>query len=181
MTKRAIQPIESDTVCLRLLEEADLEMTLRWRNQDEVRRWFYTSNVLTFEQHCNWVMNSYMPCDNDFIFVIESKPIGKPVGQISLYDIDFEKRRGEYGRVMIGERDASGKGVAREATRLILQFAFDTLGLDEVYLSVFADNERAINLYKACGFSVDGQEDGSLKMSIERADCPWMNTYKRVG
>lgn len=168
MTKRAVQPIESDTVCLRLLEEADLEMTLGWRNQDEIRRWFYTSSVLTFEQHRNWVLNSYMPRDNDFIFVIESKAIGKLVGQISLYDIDFEKRRGEYGRVMIGERAASGKGIAREATRLILQFAFETLDLDEVYLSVFAHNERAINLYKACGFIVDGQEEGSLIMSIKK-------------
>ncbi len=168
MTKRVVQPIESDTVCLRLLEEADLEMTLGWRNQDEVRRWFYTSSVLTFEQHRNWVLNSYMPRDNDFIFVIEAKSIGRPVGQISLYDIDFEKRRGEYGRVMIGEPSASGKGIAREATHLILQFAFETLSLDEVYLSVFANNERAINLYKACGFLVDGEEDGSLKMSIRK-------------
>lgn len=169
MTKRAVQPIESETVRLRLLEEADLEMTLGWRNQDEIRRWFYTSGVLTFEQHHNWVLNSYMPRDNDFIFVIESKSLGMPVGQISLYDIDFAKRRGEYGRVMIGDPAASGKGIAREATRLILRFAFETLGLDEVYLSVFANNERAIHLYKACGFLVDGQEDGSLKMSINRA------------
>lgn len=168
MTKRIVQPIESNTVRLRLLEEADLEMTLGWRNQDEVRKWFYTSSVLTFEQHRNWVMNSYMPRDNDFIFVIESKIHGWPVGQISIYDIDFEKRRGEYGRVMIGEAAASGKGLAREATRLILEFAFEVLGLDEVYLSVFASNERAIALYKACGFSVDGEEDGSLKMSIQK-------------
>jgi diamine N-acetyltransferase len=168
MTKRPVQPIESEAVRLRLLEEADLEMTLGWRNQDEIRRWFYTSSVLTFEQHRNWVMNSYMPRDNDFIFVIESKSLGMPVGQISLYDIDFERRRGEYGRVMIGEPAAGGKGLAREATRLILRFAFETLGLDEVYLSVFAHNQRAIRLYQACGFSVDGEEDGSLKMSIRK-------------
>ncbi len=168
MTKPVVQPIESGTVRLRLLEEADLEMTLGWRNQDEVRKWFYTSHVLTLEQHRNWVMNSYMPRDNDFIFVIESKMDGIPVGQISLYDIDFGKRRGEYGRLMIGNPAGSRKGFAREATRLILGFAFETLGLDEVYLSVIANNERAIALYKACGFSVDGEEDGSLKMSIRR-------------
>ncbi len=168
MTKPVVQPIESGTVRLRLLEEADLEMTLGWRNQDEVRKWFYTSHVLTLEQHRNWVMNSYIPRDNDFIFVIESKADGILVGQISLYDIDFGKRRGEYGRLMIGNPAGSRKGFAREATRLILGFAFETLGLDEVYLSVIANNERAIALYKACGFSVDGEEDGSLKMSIRR-------------
>ncbi|MBI5295382.1 MAG: GNAT family N-acetyltransferase [Chloroflexi bacterium] len=168
MTKPVVQPVESGTVRLRLLEEADLEMTLGWRNQDEVRKWFYTSNVLTLEQHRNWVLNSYLPRDNDFIFVIESKMDGVPVGQISLYDIDFGKRRGEYGRLMIGNPLGSRKGFAREATRLILQFAFETLGLDEVYLSVIANNERAIALYKACGFSVDGEEDGSLKMSIRK-------------
>lgn len=168
MTKPVVQPVESGTVRLRLLEEADLEMTLGWRNQDEVRKWFYTSNVLTLEQHRNWVLNSYLPRDNDFIFVIESQADGVPIGQISLYDIDFGKRRGEYGRLMIGNPLGSRKGFAREATRLILQFAFETLGLDEVYLSVIANNERAIALYKACGFSVDGEEDGSLKMSIRK-------------
>jgi diamine N-acetyltransferase len=168
MTKPAVQPIESESVRLRLLEESDLEMTLGWRNRDDIRKWFFTSTVLTFDQHRNWVMSSYMPRDNDFIFVIESKVDGVPVGQISLYDIDFEKRRGEYGRLMIGNPTASRKGLAREATRLILQFAFETMNLEEVYLSVILDNERAINLYKTCGFSIDGQDDGSLKMSIKK-------------
>lgn len=168
MTKPVIQPFENEVIRLRLLEEADLRMTLGWRNQDEVRKWFYTSNVLTFEQHQDWVMNSYMPRNNDFIFIIESKMDGIPIGQISLYNIDFGKRRGEYGRLMIGNPAGSRKGFAREATRLILQFAFETLELDEVYLSVIATNERAIALYKACGFLIDGEQDGSLKMSIKK-------------
>ena len=168
MTKPSVQPIESELVRLRLLEEADLEMTLAWRNQDHIRKWFLTSSMLAFDQHRNWFLN-YQTRDNDFIFVIESKAHGSvPVGQISLYDIDFEDRMGEYGRLMIGSPLAARQGIARESTRLILQFAFEMLKLEEIYLSVLVNNERAINLYKTCGFSADGQDGKTLKMSIRK-------------
>lgn len=168
MTKPYVKPIEDDTIRLRLLEEADLEMTLEWRNQDDIRRWFFTSSVLAFDQHRNWFLN-YQTRDNDFIFIIESKTLaGVPVGQISLYDIDFENRRGEYGRLMIGNPIAIRQGFAKKATRLILQFAFETVKLDEVYLSVLLNNEPAINLYTACGFLVNGQDEKTLMLSIKK-------------
>jgi RimJ/RimL family protein N-acetyltransferase len=38
---------------------------------------------------------------------------------------------------VIGEKDAWGHGYGTEATRLVMDEAFDTLGLDEVRLEVF--------------------------------------------
>lgn len=166
MSKPVVGPIESGSIRLRLLEESDLEMTLGWRNRDDIRKWFFTDKVLTFEQHHNWFLEKYLPRADDVIFVIESKIYDMPVGQISLYNIDLENLRGEYGRLMIGEPVARHKGFARAATHLILQFAFETIGLDEVYLSVIHDNQHAINLYRSCDFLFDWQDGEMVRMSI---------------
>ena len=57
-------------VGLRLLEERDLPRTLAWRNQDHIRRWFFSGERLTAEQHARWFAR-YRQRDDDFVFIIE--------------------------------------------------------------------------------------------------------------
>ena len=83
--KRQIEPFGDGTVTLRLIEERDLKTILDWRNRDEARVWFKTSDKLTFESHKNWY-DRYVNKDDDFFFLIEAG--GKPVGQCGIYDVD---------------------------------------------------------------------------------------------
>lgn len=168
MTKRAVEPIQKGPVRLRLLAEADLPKTLAWRNRDEIRRWFIYSDPLTPDQHQGWY-ERYRSRDDDFVFIIEEvEELGKPVGQVSLYDVNWAAKKAEFGRLMIGEEDARGKGLAKKATVLILEFGFRTLGLDEIYLEVFEDNTSAYQLYRSLGFQTVGQHDRLVKMSLPR-------------
>ena len=48
------------------------------------------------------------------------------------------------------------KGIATKATMLILEYAFLDLGLNKVYLTVDADNERACGLYERVGMTCEG-------------------------
>ena len=66
---------------------------------------------------------------------------------------------------MIGEADAAGRGLAREATDAVVALAFDQLGLQEVYLEVIPGNVRAIKVYEACGFEVTGSTEKAVRMS----------------
>jgi RimJ/RimL family protein N-acetyltransferase len=105
--------------------------------------------------------------DNDFIFIIEDVKSGyKPVGQVSLYNIDWDAKRAEYGRLMIGDQDSTGRGFARLATEVLLDLAFKKLGLEEVYLEVFANNDRAIRIYEAAGFSIMEGNGNTIRMHI---------------
>lgn len=166
MTKRWIPPVENGTVTLRLLEEPDLPLTLSWRNQDNIRRWFLTNEVILFEKHLAW-FNRYQSLDTDFVFVILAKEFGfKPVGQISLYAIDWQSQVGEYGRLMIGESEARGKGLARSASLLLLHIGFDVLGLKEIVLEVKQDNLPAVAVYRSIGFEETMTENGLIKMKI---------------
>jgi [ribosomal protein S5]-alanine N-acetyltransferase len=49
-----------------------------------------------------------------------------------------------------------GRGLGRQISRLILDWAFSDLGLHRVELEVLATNNRAIRCYLACGFRNEG-------------------------
>jgi RimJ/RimL family protein N-acetyltransferase len=90
---------------------------------------------------------------------------GQSVGTIGLSRIDLVNRRAEYG-VLIGEPGARGKGLAAEASRLLLAYAFETLGLRRVYLHVLARNADALRLYRRVGF----QPEGVLRQHVRKGD-----------
>jgi RimJ/RimL family protein N-acetyltransferase len=49
-----------------------------------------------------------------------------------------------------------GRGLGREVTRLVVDWAFDVLEVHRIQLEVFAGNQRAINCYRSCGFRREG-------------------------
>ncbi|MFZ3080563.1 MAG: GNAT family N-acetyltransferase [Bellilinea sp.] len=167
VTRQAIPPVCSNRICLRLLEEKDLPLTLDWRNQDSIRKWFFHSDLVTKSQHLAWYQQ-YLQRDDDYIFIIEMLEQNRriPVGQIALYHIDWQNRSAEYGRLMIGEPAAQGQGFAREATKIVLEIGFQTLGLGLIYLEVFENNFAARAVYTTCGFEVQANHNGIVRMQI---------------
>lgn len=88
---------------------------------------------------------------------------GRLLGEVRLDSLDRHDRR---ARLAIGLYDAEqlGKGLGREAIRLVLSHAFEALGLNRVDLRVIAYNERAIRCYRACGFFEEGRERESARV-----------------
>jgi RimJ/RimL family protein N-acetyltransferase len=72
--------------------------------------------------------------------------------------------------LVIGEPDAWGRGYGTEATRLTLAYAFDVLGLYNVYLVVYANNARGIRAYERAGFKRIGVRRGAHKLGRRRYD-----------
>lgn len=60
-------------------------------------------------------------------------------------------------RIVIGEKDLWGQGYGTEATRLVAEEAFESMGLSEIRLEVFNHNARAISAYTKVGFDVTGE------------------------
>lgn len=166
MPKLTVAPMAGPRVCLRPLAADDLPLTLAWRNRDDIRRWFVHSDQITWEQHHAWFQR-YEQRDNDFLFVIEETArLGQPIGQVSLYQIDWTRRIAEYGRILIGEPAAQGGGYAGEATAVLLAFAFEQWQMREITLEVYGDNERALHVYHHCGFESLEMKDGLLRMRV---------------
>jgi diamine N-acetyltransferase len=167
--KRWIAPIVTGRIRLRLLEEADLPTTLAWRNQAHVRRWFLMSDVIAPEQHRTW-FDQYRSRDDDFVFIIEeTDTLNRPVGQASLYRVDWVAQRAEFGRLLIGDDEARGLGLAKAATSRLVDEALNGWGLREVYLECLATNTTALALYAACGFRRTGRT-GNVTMMAKRIE-----------
>ena len=83
------------------------------------------------------------------------------VGTCAFSQLDGDNGSALY-HITIGETDAWGQGYGTEATQLMLDHAFGTLGLHRIALFVFEFNERAIRTYKRCGFVVEGRSRESI-------------------
>ena len=163
--KRHVAPFGNGVVRLRLLEEKDLETTLSWRNRDEARVWFKTSSLISLEQHRAWYQ-SYRNKDDDFLFIIEAE--NKPVGQASVYGIDWNFLCAEVGRFLVAP-GAGGKGYISQACGQLVQFCAETLGITYLFLEVLENNERAIRIYQRHGFIEEQRYAGLIRMSQRMA------------
>ncbi|MGL4238868.1 GNAT family N-acetyltransferase [Tabrizicola sp.] len=91
------------------------------------------------------------------------------VGGVSLNNINETDRRARLAIGLFNERHL-GRGIGREAIKLVLQHAFGPLGLHRVDLRVLAYNLRAIRCYEACGFVREGIERESARVGDEWHD-----------
>lgn len=139
-------------------------MTRNWRNQDQIRKWFLHSDIIMPEQHQEW-FEKYLGRDDDFLFIIEEiSEFPKPVGQISLYHIDWQERKAEFGRLLVGEPTARHKGIAKKATAILLDFAFQEWGIREIHLEVLRQNEPAMAIYDQLGFLRIAETNDRIEM-----------------
>ena len=158
--KRLVQPFGNGVVQLRPVAEGDLEMTLAWRNRDDARVWFKTSQIISLEQHRAW-FHRYRERDDDFLFIVEAN--GRPAGQAAVYAIDWPKGTGEVGRFLAAP-DARGQGYIGMACGELLEFCASVLHLKSVFLEVKENNHRAIEIYRRNGFREEAREEGIVRM-----------------
>ncbi len=168
MPKRPVSPLLGRSVRLRLLEHADLPMTLRWRNDEAIRQWFFNSDLISGTLHQQW-FDGYRERDDDFVFVIEDTAMANhPVGQASVYRVDWDRKSAEFGRLMIGDPAARGRGLARDAVNVLTEFSFDGLGLTDLSLQLKEANTVAAAVYESCGYYVVDRSDGIVTMALSR-------------
>lgn len=78
------------------------------------------------------------------------------IGTTGLYEINWIIKSAEI-RIRIGNKKFLGKGHGTEAIKLLIDFAFNDLGLHRLWLTVFDYNLAAIAVYKKCGFKIEGR------------------------
>src|SRR4249919_1610447 len=92
---------------------------------------------------------------------VHEKATDRLVGTCAFSQLDGDNGSALY-HITIGEADAWGRGMGTEATQLMVDHAFGTLGLHRIALYVFEFNERAIRAYKRAGFVVEGRSRESI-------------------
>jgi RimJ/RimL family protein N-acetyltransferase len=89
------------------------------------------------------------------LFAIRKVDAPEIIGFTVLRNIQSVHRSAELG-IRIGTEDERGKGIGARAVALVLNYAWNSLNLQRVSLTVLAHNARAIASYRAAGFVVEG-------------------------
>ena len=153
--------IHGKRVVLRPLAEGDLEKALRgWT--PELRHMYGGSLTSPRRPTVEDKRRRYQELRSDprnHCFAIEAEAgyIGFTVLQVT----DEQNRKARY-RIAIENVEYWGRGYGPEVARLMLRYAFETLGLHRVELRVAAYNTRAIRCYEKSGFHREGVERQSF-------------------
>jgi RimJ/RimL family protein N-acetyltransferase len=89
------------------------------------------------------------------LFIIRALQPERAVGFVLFKNLNPVFRAAELG-VRIGDETDRDKGHGSAALRLALDYAWNTLNLKRVWLTVLASNTRAIASYRRAGFEQEG-------------------------
>jgi RimJ/RimL family protein N-acetyltransferase len=177
MEAAAEQPILNvvgEKVALGPLRRDLLPVYLRWMNDFVVTRTLGVAlRPFTSEAEEAWFA-AVSTASNEANFTIYERATLRPIGNTGLRQVDHRERTADFG-ILIGERDCWGRGYGTEATRLVLDFGFHALGLHNVWLSVFSQNERAIRAYARAGFRVVGRRREAHRIGGRAYDIVYMD------
>lgn len=161
---------------LTALREEDLEPLFDWINDRELVLHSSPYSPVHEADHRAW-FDAIRSREDVVIFAIRKIPDGELIGTCQLLSIDPRHGTAEL-QIRIGERSAQGRGLGTEAVGLLLDHAFRDLDLHRVQLTVFEDNERAIQAYEKAGFRQEGRLREAAYIDGKRVDMILMGALR---
>lgn len=150
--------IRDDRVGLGPIDRSLLPLIHRWANEphtveldgDEFRPWA----AERFEAVWEPLLHGERPGWAGFTIWLLAEE--RPIGMLNLRDWLTPHRTAEFG-ITIGDPADRGRGYGTAATRLALRWAFDMLGVHNVWLETSSANPAAIRAYSKAGFREIGR------------------------
>jgi RimJ/RimL family protein N-acetyltransferase len=164
--------MQTDRVVLSAIEPHDVPTIVRWRNLPDVYRGFIEYAPLSTTQQAAFLESLARDATRRLwlINALEAPAPASaggsvPVGTVGIMHLDWRNRRCEFGPIFIGELEYRGRGIAKDAEILVLDYCFNHLGLHKVIAHVPESNADVIPFHEAAGF----RRDTLLREHIFRA------------
>lgn len=163
-------------VRLRKLQEKDAPFMTEWMHDSEISQYFQKDmERITLEdarKFCREAGGTQHIEDGTSVhYAIVEESADEYLGTISLKEIDLQNRSAEYA--VSTRKCAHGKGIAIQATGLILKEGFERLNLHRIYLNVLSENVRAVKFYEKVGFRFEGEFRDSVRVRGEWKSQRW--------
>jgi RimJ/RimL family protein N-acetyltransferase len=163
--------IQGERIRLRRDERTDIPEFVKWLNDPEVRRYLSFMMPISMANEELWFENMLRLLAAEQPFAIEIRKTSyekeaetwQMIGNCSFMDMDHTARSAEVG-LFIGDKSCWNKGYGTEVMRLLLQFGFETLNLNRIFLRVDEHNKGGIRAYHKAGFV----EEGRLRQAVYR-------------
>lgn len=152
----------------------DVQLYMEWLNNEEVFQYLLVgTSVISYEIE----KEALLRLSKEHVYGIIDKESHMLIGNVGLLNLNHIHKTSEVG-IFIGNTDYWGKGYGTEALRLIVDYGFRILGLENIMLNVFENNERAIRSYEKVGFKKIGIRRRSHYFNLERHNEIYMDIVK---
>lgn len=123
----------------------------QWRNDPEVAIYDQSGFLrpMSYEEVEAWCQILI----DGMTYIVEVD--GKPVGQCAFMNMDQRNRHAELA-IVIGDKNYWSQGIGSIVMVQLLEWGFEGLNLNRLYLHVFDFNKRAMGLYEKFGFTKEG-------------------------
>ena len=148
--------LKGDNIYLRALEPEDLEFIHAIENDESI---WEISNTQT--PYSKFLIKQYLEHAHKDIFEVKQLRLVisnyeyEALGMIDLFDFDFKHRRAGVG-VLVKEPNERFKGYGREALKLLIDYSFTHLDLNQLYCNISEENDASIKLFSNQGFKKIG-------------------------
>ncbi len=112
--------------------------------------------------HSQWELN------RDFSYAIINKSTEEPIGQVSLYNLNFLHNRAEIG-LWIGNQFWN-KGYGNDTLNTLVDYAFKQLSMNRLQAHIFTTNARSIHLFEKLNFQREGVQRQFVKKNGKYVD-----------
>ena len=149
--------LEDDLVLLRPLQESDVDNLLEI-SINEPETWKYSLVGADGKENLiNYIQSAIKAREEkrEFPFIVFDKKSQKYAGSTRFYDIQLPYKTLQLGYTWYGSA-FRGTGLNKHCKFLLLQFAFEMLGLERVEFRADNNNERSIAAMKSIGCKVEG-------------------------
>jgi len=168
VTDFSVKPtLTGELVVLRPLDEGDYDALKAAMDDPDVTRLTGSHGEITEERARQWMRTRKDQTDRLDLAIVD-KASGEIVGEAVLNEWDPDNECCNF-RILIGPA-GQGRGLGTEATRLIVGYGIEELGLHRIELGVYSFNPRAQRAYEKAGFVVEGVRREALLWDGEWVD-----------
>lgn len=132
-------------------------------NREHIGAWLtWIDDTNTVEDTLGFIEASMKQYGNNDGFQAGIWHKGRFVGMIGYLFWNFDIKQTEIGYWL--SKDATGHGIITRSTRVLVDYAFDTLGLNRIVIRCAVDNEKSANVAKRLGFTHEGIQRDIIKL-----------------
>lgn len=149
--------LENERVLLRPIQTEDRKHLLRF-SLNEPELWDYSLTAVNGEKNLDDYLafaQSKREEGDSYPFIVFDKKTNAYAGSTRFYDIQREHNTLQLGYTWYG-KDFQRTGLNQNCKFLLLQFAFETIGVERVEFRADSRNDRSITAMKNLGCTVEG-------------------------
>lgn len=166
--------LESERIYLKLMEDKDINKSyLSWINDPAVNRFLESRFKKWTLRNLRKYVNDMQNNRDSLFFAIILKDRGRHIGNIKIGHINRIHKFADIG-ILIGDKSCWGKGYAKEAIKLVADYAFRSLKLHKLTAGAYATNAGSVKAFRKAGFSIEGVRLKHYRESAGYVDCVLM-------